>query len=579
MAQLKNTTISDTGFLQLPAGTTAQRPTPAAGQIRFNTTNSKVEKYNATLSAWIGTPESGVIATGGNQYDIEVEGTIYRVHVFNTTGNSTFTVTKSGEVEYLIVAGGGGGGGDNAGGGGAGGLLTGTITVTPQAYTITVGAGGLGAVHNGSNGSSGGNSTAFGLTTFGGGVGATGQGTVALATTGGSGGGGAGEGAGGQNTGAAGTAGQGNAGGSSLSPHQGGGGGGGAGDVGQNSTSTAGGAGGIGLNIFITGSSVFYAGGGGGGAENSVAGSALGGFGGGGRGGSSSFAFTNRFGSLTGNGENGTLNSGGGGGGHAFNGSGSAGGGDGGSGVVIVRYPLRQENSVTSVRRSITDRLILDLDFSKSSVYSGIGTALSDSRANGLTASLQNGAIPQGLRSNGASISVDGVTQFILVNPVPGIGTATNSITWELWVRPTTTSGNVLAMSSVNPSGSWNMPPIIATSQRFGGKVWSSSRIQALSTYNLNQWYHLVLVWNYSTVAASRGQFFYIDGVLQGSQTDIEYNASGVDNFLFLGQQNPGADNAGMFGGSYGMLRVYNKALSAQEITDNFNTTRWRFGV
>lgn len=37
MATLKNTTINDTGYLQLPAGSTAQRPTGSTGMIRVNT--------------------------------------------------------------------------------------------------------------------------------------------------------------------------------------------------------------------------------------------------------------------------------------------------------------------------------------------------------------------------------------------------------------------------------------------------------------------------------------------------------------------------------------------------------------
>jgi len=39
---------SATGGLYLPAGTTAQRPTPATGQMRFNTTTGSVEVYNGT---------------------------------------------------------------------------------------------------------------------------------------------------------------------------------------------------------------------------------------------------------------------------------------------------------------------------------------------------------------------------------------------------------------------------------------------------------------------------------------------------------------------------------------------------
>jgi len=42
--------ITSTSALKLPAGTTAQRPTPAQGQIRYNTTTSGFEGYNG--SAW-----------------------------------------------------------------------------------------------------------------------------------------------------------------------------------------------------------------------------------------------------------------------------------------------------------------------------------------------------------------------------------------------------------------------------------------------------------------------------------------------------------------------------------------------
>ena len=43
-----------TGGFQLPAGTTAQRPSnPVAGMIRFNTTLEYVEFYNSNTSSWL----------------------------------------------------------------------------------------------------------------------------------------------------------------------------------------------------------------------------------------------------------------------------------------------------------------------------------------------------------------------------------------------------------------------------------------------------------------------------------------------------------------------------------------------
>ena len=52
MAILKSTSINDTGYLGLPNGTTAQRPSsPSAGYMRWNTTESHVELYDG--SNWV----------------------------------------------------------------------------------------------------------------------------------------------------------------------------------------------------------------------------------------------------------------------------------------------------------------------------------------------------------------------------------------------------------------------------------------------------------------------------------------------------------------------------------------------
>ncbi len=368
MAILKNTTINDTGFLQLPVGTTAQRPAPTNGKLRFNSNTGKLEFYNAVINAWIGTPEIGIVAAGGLVYDVDTEGTTYRVHVFTTTGNSTFTVTKGGQVEYLIVAGGGGGGGGRHGaGGGAGGVLTGFINVTPQSYTITVGTGGNGGpITVPTRGISGANSLAFGLTSIGGGGGGSSSPSEGLS-------GGSGGGTARSNTFALGAVGQGNNGGTGNSELNGqGAGGGGAGSTGGPAIANLpAGSGGIGLVSLISGIPTFYAGGGGGGGApyrtNGLPG--LGGVGGGGNGNNFSIP-----------GQNGTPNTGGGGGGQGgsvtspdING---AVGGTGGSGIVIIRYPLRQENPTINIPKIAGDGLVLDLDFSKPTATSFIPNAL-----------------------------------------------------------------------------------------------------------------------------------------------------------------------------------------------------------
>jgi len=270
------------------------------------------------------TPVIAPKASGGN---ITTDGT-YWIHTFLTT--QAFTPFTNLTCDYLVVAGGGGAGGSGvSGGGGAGGLrstvtatggggsLESALSVTAQAYTITVGGGGAAGASN-TNGTNGTNSVFSTITSTGGGGG--GRQSPYSGNTGGSGGGGYYTGSGG-----AGTANQGYAGGAGhVSENSGGGGG--ANAVGASAGALSAGNGGSGVSVSITGSSVTYAGGGGGGAYYSSS-QGTGGSGGGGAG-----AIL-----TTTNSTAGTTNLGGGaGGGQGSDGTTKA----GGSGIVIIRYTI-----------------------------------------------------------------------------------------------------------------------------------------------------------------------------------------------------------------------------------------------
>ena len=283
--------IPTTPVYKMISGTTAERPTGAAGLFRFNTTTGYPEWYDTTAASW-----------------------------FN------FYQQKIVPVEYLVLAGGGGGGnGGYGGGGGAGGYLTNTANLNiSQNYTITIGAGGS-VDANGSN-------SIFGaVTSIGGGSGGPHEGA---GYNGGSGGGAGGAGAT-FRAGGSGTSGQGYAGGNNA-PSSGwgpAGGGGGASAAGQTATTQSNaGVGGNGLASSITGSSVTRGGGGGGGGyagNNNVSGGT-------GGGGATSVA--------------GTVNTGGGGGGSraAVNNAAA-----GGSGIVIIAYPNTYAN-LTSIGSGLT---------------------------------------------------------------------------------------------------------------------------------------------------------------------------------------------------------------------------------
>ena len=231
---------------------------------------------------------------------------------------------------------------------------------------------------------------------------------------------------------------------------------------------------------------------------------------------------------------------------------------------------VRLNNNLIWTRLTTTN-LFVNLDASNTASYPGTGTTWTDLQGND-NGTLVNG--PTFNANNGGSIVTDGVNDFIRVGRVAGTGTSTQSMTYELWINPADNDGNIMSMAANNPQDGWNMPPIAAEGGRFRGKVWANNYIFS-NNFTQGTWYQVVLTWNYP----SRTQSLYVNGVLNAAQGGITYGSSNVDNFLFLGQQNPGADNTGMFGGRYGIFRIYNRALTANEILQNFNANRSRYGI
>jgi len=304
-----------------------------------------------------------VCASGGNA---TITCGDYNTHIF--TGPGTFTVSSVSPTapdniaDYLVVAGGASGGSGRGGGGGAGGFRTfqstpatsplsapAGLTLSAQAYPITVGAGGAARASSPAQvGASGGNSIFDSITSAGGGGGGASPNTPgSVAGSGGSGGGGnfhlspTAGGAGNTPPVSPAQGFVGSAGGPADDPcaNRGAGAGGGAAATGGASPRGAGGVGSYVVDAFIgppsapsygtsgpVSSTRYFAGGGGAGQQASPGGPAPPGGGGGAGNGTSSAT-------------DGTTNTGGGGGGVGE--SACTVSGAGGSGVVMIRYKFQ----------------------------------------------------------------------------------------------------------------------------------------------------------------------------------------------------------------------------------------------
>jgi hypothetical protein len=472
----------------------------------------------------------------------------------------SYTRSQPPFIEVLVVAGGGSGGGSTAGGGGAGGLIYNSAyqITNAAAITVTVGAGGAGVAQT-TVGNDGSNSVFGALTAIGGGGGGMTNGSGgAIGRNGGSGGGGAHYSSMNFGTPGTGTPGQGNNGGNGSTGDQDSfpsGGGGGAGAVGGDATNSKSGNGGNGLTFSISGTSTTYAGGGGGG---SISNGGNGGTGGGAAGTSNGTA-----------GGTATANTGGGGGGGWFYSGGS--GGAGGSGIVIVRYPGLP---------AATGGTIAYLNGYTIHTFTTSGT-FTPFLWNDVSGNSNNGILTNGPNFvpniQGGYFNFDGTDDFVNCGNASSFNIL-RTVTMELWFKvngfgsPWT---NVFGKMNADGDSSTRCYTAFINSAGFVHFVTADSsgqeHLDSTNFISTGVWYHWIGVINRNTGVLEQ----YVNGALNATgsvrATDIVTNSDPV--------------RVGYAGGYYqryngivSIARIYNRALSQAEITQNFNAARERFG-
>jgi hypothetical protein len=475
----------------------------------------------------------------------------------------SYTRSQPPFVEVLVVAGGGGGGYlHGGGGGGAGGLIYNSAyqITNASAITVTVGAGGAAGFQLPTNGN---NSVFGGLTAIGGGAGGS-EVAPLDGSNGGSGGGGSGFST--ATAGGTGTAGQGFNGGKGGFPdtnadYGSGGGGGGAGAPGTDGKEGAdisGGAGigGNGQAYSISGTSTYYAGGGGGGLWNSTeGGGGAGGLGGGGTGGSGFNTQPTA----------GTDNTGGGGGGSKGSGGGAARiGAAGGSGIVIVRYPGLP---------AATGGTITYLNGYTIHTFTTSGT-FTPFLWNDVSGNGNNGTLVNGPTFNqyqwGGTVYIDGTDDYVTVTGT--YPTGTNARTVAGWFK----SGRSVKVGNADHIINYGAS---SAAQSFGFMLYTNNQwwffgfgasfdFTSGVTADTNWHYHCI-TYNGSTV------IYYLDGTSVASASRTLSTTSGG---MTLGTR-PDLVSGNESQGNLGAVQVYNRALSATEITQNFNAQRARFGL
>jgi hypothetical protein len=229
----------------------------------------------------------------------------------------------------------------------------------------------------------------------------------------------------------------------------------------------------------------------------------------------------------------------------------------------------------------VTDGLVLYLDAANTKSYPGSGTAINNLSTLPLTFQLVNG-VTYSLDNNGV-MQFDGVDDYITSNLVY---TMTPNMTWNVWCKKTST-GNQFNMifSNTIPYLAFRGEGSGASTNKFHSSwftvangINTQRNLFTTLAYSLNTWYNITFTLSFNIPNQLTIGKLYVNGMYDtqlSAPTDSLYQVNST-NRLRIGSYPPPQYP---FPGYIGPLSIYDRILTDQEILQNYNATKTRFGL
>ena len=249
--------------------------------------------------------------------------------------------------------------------------------------------------------------------------------------------------------------------------------------------------------------------------------------------------------------------------------------------------------AVNGFTNIVTDGLVLSLDAGNLKSYPTTGTTWTDLSKNGNNGTLTNCTFNSSVlgsitfNGNNSVVGLGDSDLFSFTNGVTDLpfsisgwfklnAYGTGAAVYSSFMTKSQNNGSIWirewSFSHVNSTG---FVLVIFNPDSSGGNYIGKSINSPLS---LNVWYHLTATYDGSKTNA--GIVLYINGVLQSSVNANSGTYTGMGNTtatVELGRQFYSGDS-GYLNGNISSIQIYrNKVLSASEVLQNYNATKWRF--
>ena len=228
----------------------------------------------------------------------------------------------------------------------------------------------------------------------------------------------------------------------------------------------------------------------------------------------------------------------------------------------------------------VTDGLVLYLDAANTKSYPGSGTIWTDVSRGGNNGTLVNG--PTFNSGNGGSIVFDGVDDYVLVNSGSTSINPTTAITVTSCFNISSYSANYapLVFKQNNYISFFEQYSMYLVNTEVGFVMTGIDRSQKIARSIVD--YRNQFVYVVGTCDTNTDELkLYINGILiqttsftstfDIADTPINIGGTGVLKF--------GATFTGFANGKIYSTSIYNKALTSQEVRQNYNATKNRFGL
>lgn len=255
----------------------------------------------------------------------------------------------------------------------------------------------------------------------------------------------------------------------------------------------------------------------------------------------------------------------------------------------------------TSYPILVTNGLVMHVDAADPTSWPGSGNSWIDISGAGFNMNIQldQGAGYMGIggsanpifnSANGGSFDCEPSAAMGSANSIPNFFSSGNGYSVEMWIRLTSfrgfesSGGSTLLFltlpnfSSVNSNG-WillmgNVASGNLTFNLYQGWVTLRGSVSVLSNSDLNNWVQIVL----TVDNVANGQIMTYRNGAQASTSTISTQMSLSNTRPIISGYNPVFPQTGSYC-RYGIIRLYNKRLSASEVSQNFAANKGRFGL